>query len=77
MEEKETLRMRDNNGEYGTSVPLNREDDCMETEGSISDSSPGSLGISTRGLPANVDGKLALRRGGGTLAREPEGAQKR
>ena len=41
--EKETLRMRDNNGEYGTSVPLNREDDCMETEGSISDSSPGGL----------------------------------
>ena len=65
--------MRDHNGEYETSAPLNREDDCMETEGSISDSSPGSLGIPTRGLPANVDSKLALRRGGGTLAREPGG----
>ena len=58
---------------YGTSALLNQGDDCMEAEGSISTSSPGSLVIPTRGLPANVDSKLALRRGGGTLAREPGG----
>ena len=33
MEEKETLRMRDNNGEYETSTFFNRGDDCMKAGG--------------------------------------------
>ena len=69
MEGIKTLRMRDINGKYGTSVLLDMEDDRMEARGFSFCLLSRKLGYPDPRPPT----ELALRRGGGTLARHRSG----